>query len=78
MNKNTQIQFFQSEDGKVELSVSLEQDTVWLTQAQMGELFQVTPQNVTMHLKKVFEDNELSEFSTCKDFLQVQREGGEK
>ncbi len=76
MTKSDQIQIFQSDDGKVVLSVSLDQDTVWLTQAQLAELFQVSPQNITMHLKNIFEDNELSESLTCKDFLQVQQEGG--
>jgi len=70
------IQIFQSTDGQVQLNVSLDQDTVWLTQAQMAELFQVKPQNITMHLKNVFADGELDESATCKDFLQVQEEGG--
>ncbi|MBV7434161.1 virulence protein RhuM/Fic/DOC family protein [Cardiobacteriaceae bacterium TAE3-ERU3] len=70
------IQLFTSEDGEIELSVSLDEDTVWLTQAQMAMLFEVKPQNITMHLKNVFAEGELEEAATCKDFLQVQVEGG--
>jgi hypothetical protein len=43
----------------------------WLTQAQMAELYQTSPQNITMHLKAVFKAGELNEATTCKDFLQV-------
>ena len=51
------------------------EETVWLTQAQIAALFQVKPQNITMHLKNVFAENELQEQATCKDILQVQQEG---
>jgi len=64
------------ESGDQPVQVRLEGETVWLTQAQLAELFAVTPQNVTMHLKKVYEEQELEEEATCKDFLQVQTEGG--
>jgi len=70
------IEIYQSEDGQVQLELRLEQESLWLTQAQMAELFQVKPQNITMHLKNVFADGELEEAATCKDFLQVQAEGG--
>lgn len=70
------IEIYQSGDGQVQLNIRLEQDTLWLTQAQIAELFQVRPQNVTMHLKNVFADGELQEDATCKNFLQVQEEGG--
>lgn len=75
-NIDKPIQIYQSADGQVELEIRLEQETLWLTQAQIGELFQVKPQNITMHLKNVFSDGELHESATCKDFLQVQVEGG--
>ena len=48
---------------------------MWLTQAQIAELFQTTPQNVTLHLKAIFAEGELAETATCKDYLQVCREG---
>lgn len=69
------IEIYQSNDGKLELKVALDDETVWLTQAQIAELFQVKPQNITMHLKNVFGDGELQESATCKDSLQVQIEG---
>ncbi len=50
-------------------------DTVWLTQALIAELFQTTPQNITLHIKNVYEEGELLESATCKDFLQVRFEG---
>jgi hypothetical protein len=46
------VQIYQSEDGRVELEIRLEQETLWLTQAQIAVLFQVKPQNITQHLKK--------------------------
>jgi hypothetical protein len=57
------------------LEVRLDGDTVWLTQAQMAELFQTTPQNITLHLKAIFAEGELDEVATCKDYLQVRQEG---
>ena len=72
---NNQIQLYTSADGKISLRVSLDNETVWLTQAQMASLFGVKVQNITMHLKNVYAEQELDENSTCKDFLQVQTEG---
>lgn len=63
------------ESGDQPVQVRLEGESVWLTQAQVAELFSVTPQNVTMHLKNIYEELELAEDLTCKDFLQVQTEG---
>lgn len=62
-------------DGMSALEVRLDGDTVWLTQAQMAELFQTTPQNITLHLKAIFGEGELDEVATCKDYLQVRQEG---
>ena len=70
-----ELLLYQTEDGQVKLNVRLEDETVWLTQRLMAELFQVQPQNITMHLKNIYFEGELSEEATCKDFLQVQREG---
>jgi hypothetical protein len=55
--------------------VKLENNTIWLSQAQIAELFQTTPQNITLHLKSIFAEGELSETATCKDYLQVRVEG---
>ena len=62
-------------DKSVNIEVRLEDETVWLTQAQMALLFDTTPQNVTMHIRGIYGDEELLESSTCKDFLQVRQEG---
>lgn len=70
-----QIQLFISPDGQAQLQVALEHDTLWLSQAQMGELFDTTPENVLMHLKNIFNDGELAEQATTKDFLVVRQEG---
>ena len=64
-----------AENGHVQVQVRLEGETVWLTQAAIAELFQTTPQNVTMHLAAIYEEAELTESATCKDFLQVRQEG---
>ena len=61
--------------GKEKIEVRLEKKTVWLTQAAMAELFQTTPQNITIHLKEIYAEGELSESATCKENLQVQKEG---
>ena len=66
---------YQTPSGEVSLSVLLKDETIWLTQKMMGELFQTTPQNITIHLKNIFEEGELQQDATCKDFLQVQQEG---
>ena len=55
--------------------VRLEGDTVWLTQKQMAELFATTPENILMHLKNVYQEGELRESVTAKDFLVVRQEG---
>ena len=68
--------FYQTEDGRARIQCRLENETLWLTQAQIAELFQTTPQNVTLHLKAVFAEGELPEAATCKDYLQVRAEGG--
>ena len=72
---NSQIIIYQTESGRTKIDVRLEGETVWLTQKLMADLFQVKPQNITMHLKNIYQEGELDENSTCKDFLQVQTEG---
>ncbi|MCL2131750.1 MAG: virulence RhuM family protein [Lentimicrobiaceae bacterium] len=62
-------------DNSLALEVMLEDETVWLTQAQMAELFLTTIPNINMHLKNIFEECELQEIATIKDFLIVRQEG---
>jgi hypothetical protein len=69
------IVLYQTEDGRTRIQCRFEGETIWLTQAQIAELFQTTPQNVTLHLKAIFAEGELVEAATCKDYLQVRREG---
>ncbi len=69
------IQIFTSADGQAQLEVALEQDTVWLSQAQMAQLFDTTPENVLMHLRNIFQDGELPETATAKESLVVRLEG---
>ncbi|WP_418949081.1 virulence RhuM family protein, partial [Phascolarctobacterium faecium] len=66
---------FKDNELELEVNVAPEEDTVWLTQAQMAQLFQTTAQNITIHLKNIYNDDELDEAATCKDFLQVRQEG---
>ena len=73
---NTEIILYQTEDGRTRVQCRFEDETLWLTQAQITELFQTTPQNVTLHLKAIFAEGELAEAPTCKDYLQVRAEGG--
>lgn len=70
-----QFLVYATEDGRMKIEVRLEGETVWLTQADIAELFQVKPQNITMHLKNIYAEAELDEGATCKEFLQVQSEG---
>ena len=71
----SEIILYQTEDGKTKIQVRVQGETVWLTQADLAELFQTTPQNITLHLKNIYQERELVEKATCKDFLQVQTEG---
>ncbi len=76
MDENkSQIIIYQTPNGETKLDVRFQDETVWLTQKLMAELFQTTSQNITIHLKNIFEEGELNEDATCKDFLQVQKEG---
>jgi hypothetical protein len=67
---------YHSEDGVVQLEVQLSDETVWLTQKQMSWLFNTSSQNITIHINNVYKERELVKEATCKDFLQVQKEGG--
>jgi hypothetical protein len=67
---------YQSEDGRTRVQCRFDGDTIWLTQAQLAELFQTTPQNITLHLRAIYAECELGQAATCKPFLQVRVEGG--
>ena len=74
-NINDKIIIYQTDDGTINLEVKMDKDTVWLTQAQMVELFQTTKQNVSLHVNNVYKECELEEKSTVKEYLTVQNEG---
>jgi hypothetical protein len=66
---------YNTEDGETVVQLTARDGSVWLSQAQIAELFEVTPQSVTQHVRAIYEDGELGEEATCKEFLQVRTEG---
>ena len=72
----SQVLLYQTEDRRTRIEVRLEGATVWLTQGQLAELFQTTPQNITQHLRAIYAEGELDAAATCKEDLQVRQEGG--
>lgn len=70
-----EIKIFTTDDKKISLQVSLEKETVWLTQSQMSFLFDTSTDNIGLHLKNIFLEEELDEFSTTEDFSVVRQEG---
>jgi len=75
MPEENQIQIFQSADGEVQLNVSLQEETVWLSQRQMADLFDKDVRTVNEHIKNIFKEHELAEDSTIRKFRIVQLEG---
>jgi hypothetical protein len=72
------ILIYQDKDGLTKIDVRLENETLWITQQQMADLFQTTKQNVSLHINNIYEEGELQELATVKDFLTVQNEGKRK
>jgi hypothetical protein len=70
-----EVLLYQTEDGRTRIECRFERETLWLTQALMAELFQTTPQNITLHIKAIYDEREADEAATCKEFLQVRLEG---
>lgn len=75
---SSQIEIFQVENGKTEIHVKLDNDTVWLSQKQMSELFDKDSDTIGLHIKNIFESLELEEASTTGEFSVVQQEGKRK
>ncbi len=73
--KNTKIVIYQSDDGKTRIQTTLENETLWLTQKSIAELFNTTKQNISIHILNIIEENEIDENSTVKEYLTVQKEG---
>ncbi|NUJ98124.1 virulence RhuM family protein [Candidatus Gracilibacteria bacterium] len=70
-----EIIFYNSEEGDIKINVIFENETIWLSQKQMGELFDTSKQNISLHLQNCFETGEINEEATVKNFLTVQKEG---
>ncbi len=67
---------YQAPDGSARIQVRLEDRTLWLTQQQLADLYQGTPQNITQHIRAIYAEGELTEAATCKPYLQVRAEAG--
>lgn len=75
MDNNGEIIIYQTDDGLTHIDVKMEDETVWLTQQQMAELYQTSRTNVVGHITHIYEEGELDENSTCRKFRQVRQEG---
>ncbi len=73
---NGELILYTTEDGKTSIQLKAQEETVWLTRTEIAELFQITPQNVTLHVKEIYATKEVEIESTSKDYLLVQNEGG--
>lgn len=70
-----ELLLYTTEDGQTSIQLKAHEGTVWLSQAEIAELFQTTPQNITLHVKAIYQEKELQSEATCKELLQVQSEG---
>lgn len=75
MENKSEILLYQTENGQTKLEVKLEDETVWLSQKQMSELFQKAKSTISEHIKNVYEEGELDKNSTVRKFRTVQQEG---
>ena len=74
-DNHSQFVIYQTENGETKLDVRFQNETVWLTQKNMSELFLTTPENILMHLKNIFQEGELDQKATTKDYLVVRQKG---
>ena len=72
---NSEILLYTSPDGQVQLDVRMQDDTLWMTQQMMAELFQTTVPNINVHIKNILQEAELQEEGTIKEILIVRKEG---
>lgn len=75
MDNRGEIIIYQTEDGLTNIDVKMQDETVWLTQQQLAELYQTSRTNVVEHIRHIYEEGELEECSTCRNFRQVRVEG---
>ncbi len=78
MSKQVEILIYRTPKGGTKIDVRLQNETIWLNQKQIAELFQTTIPNVNMHIKNILAEGELERISTIQDFLIVQKEGRRK
>ncbi|WP_090107541.1 virulence protein RhuM/Fic/DOC family protein [Chitinophaga sp. CF118] len=76
--ENSQIIIYQTEDGQTSIDVTIDQETVWLDQYQLSDLFQTDRTSITKHVKNIYKSSELDETTTCAKIAQVQEEGSRK
>lgn len=76
MNEQGNILIYQNERGDTKVDAYFNDSTIWMTQKSIAQLYQTSPQNITLHIKNIYADGELIAEATCKDYLQVQSEGG--
>lgn len=74
-NTNGDIIIYQTDDGLTKIDVKVQNETVWLSQQQMAELFITSRTNVIEHINNIYKEEELDKKSTCQNFRQVQKEG---
>ena len=75
MNQKTELVIFESQNSDIKLKVNVDNETVWLSQNQMTQLFDTTKQNISLHLNNIFKEGELDKNSSVKEYLTVQKEG---
>lgn len=78
MSQESKLAIYQTVDGAIELPVDAKSETIWASQKQIADIFDVTPQNITIHLAGIYKEGEMIEETTCKESLQVQKEGARK
>ena len=75
---NSELIIYQTADGRTRIQCRFDAETIWLSQAQLAELFEVTVPNIHLHLKAIYADGELIEAATIKSYLIVRNEGGRR
>ena len=74
-SNNNEIMIYEDRDGITKINVKFMNEDLWITKYQLAEIYKTTRQNIEQHIKNIYQDKELNEESTCKNFLQVQKEG---
>ena len=78
MSDEKKLAIYQGADGAIELPIDAKSETIWASQKQIADIFDVTPQNITIHLAGIYKEGEMIEDTTCKESFQVQKEGVRK